>query len=101
MLWLTLFAFPATTEWWSKVDHTVLNWFVDIRSDAATTVMKWLQLLGSLWVIRPIRWTTIIILAVYKRWRALIGVILAFVIFLRTGESFLLKMRYAFLRIFK
>jgi len=27
-----------------------------------------------------------------------IGVILAFVIFLRTGESFLLKMRYAFLR---
>jgi membrane-associated phospholipid phosphatase/tRNA A-37 threonylcarbamoyl transferase component Bud32 len=80
VLWLSLFAFPATTEWWSKVDHTVLNWFVDIRSDAATTVMKWLQLLGSLWVIRPIRWTTIIILAVYKRWRALIGVILAFII---------------------
>jgi membrane-associated phospholipid phosphatase/tRNA A-37 threonylcarbamoyl transferase component Bud32 len=80
LLWFSLFAFPATTNWWGQVDHTVLNWFVDIRSDAATTVMKWLQFLGSLWVIRPIRWTTLIILAVFKRWRAFFGVILAFVI---------------------
>lgn len=80
LLWITLFAFPATTDWWSRVDHAVLNWFVDIRSDAATTVMKWLQFLGSLWVIRPIRWITLIVLAVFRRWRTFFGVLLAFII---------------------
>ena len=53
-LWISLFAFPATTNWWTDVDHRILNWFVDVRSDAATNVMKSLQFLGSLWVIRPI-----------------------------------------------
>jgi membrane-associated phospholipid phosphatase/tRNA A-37 threonylcarbamoyl transferase component Bud32 len=79
-LWLSLFAFPLTTDWWQRVDHTVLNWFVDVRTETATTVMKWLQLLGSLWIIRPIRWTTMIILVVFKRWRTLIGVVVAFII---------------------
>jgi membrane-associated phospholipid phosphatase/tRNA A-37 threonylcarbamoyl transferase component Bud32 len=79
-LWVSLFAFPLTTDWWSRVDHTVLNWFVDVRTETATTVMKWLQLLGSLWIIRPIRWTTMIILVVFKRWRTLIGVVVAFII---------------------
>jgi membrane-associated phospholipid phosphatase/tRNA A-37 threonylcarbamoyl transferase component Bud32 len=80
VLWISLFAFPATTNFWGDVDHAVLNWFADIRSDAATTVMKWLQFLGSLWVIRPIRWATLIILAAFKRWRAFFGVLIAFVI---------------------
>lgn len=80
LLWISLFAFPASTEWWGDVDLAVLNWFVDIRSDAATTVMKWAQVLGSLWVVRPIRWATLIILVVFRRWRAFFGVILAFVI---------------------
>ena len=80
VLWISLFAFPATTNFWGEVDHAVLNWFVDIRTDAVTRVMEWLQLLGSLWVIRPIRWTTLIILVVFKRWRAFFGVLLAFVI---------------------
>ena len=79
-LWISLFAFPPTTGWWATVDHAVLNWFMDVRSDAATTVMKWLQFLGSLWVIRPIRWATLIVLAVFKRWRAFVGVLLAFII---------------------
>ncbi len=80
LLWISLFALPPSTEWWGEADLAVLNWFVDMRTDAATTVMQWLQVLGSLWVIRPIRWTTLIILAVFRRWRAFFGVILAFVI---------------------
>ena len=80
LLWISLFSFPPTTNWWGRVDHAILNWFTDIRSDAATTVMKWLQFLGSMWVIRPIRWAILIVLAVFKRWRALIGVMLAFII---------------------
>ena len=79
-LWISLFAFPATTNFWASVDHAVLNWFVDVRSDPATTVMKWLQFLGSLWIIRPIRWVTLIVLAVFRRWRAFFGVLIAFIV---------------------
>ena len=80
LIWITLFAFPAVTNWWTRIDHIVLNWFVDIRTDPVTTVMKWLQFLGSLWLIRPIRWATLIILAVFRRWRAFFGVLIAFII---------------------
>lgn len=80
VLWITLFAFPATTEWWARVDHRVLNWFVDIRNDTMTAIAKILQLLGSLWFYRPIRWATIIVLALFRRWRPLIGVAVAFIV---------------------
>jgi tRNA A-37 threonylcarbamoyl transferase component Bud32/membrane-associated phospholipid phosphatase len=80
VLWTTLFAFPATTEWWARVDHRVLNWFVDIRNDTMTAITKTLQLLGSLWFYRPIRWATIIVLALFRRWRPLIGVAVAFIV---------------------
>ena len=80
LLWVTLFAFPATTDWWGRVDHRVLNWFVEIRNDTLTSVMDALHGLGSLWFYRPIRWVTIIILVLFRRWRPLIGVVLAFVV---------------------
>ena len=80
VVWIMLFAFPAVTDWWTRVDHMVLNWFVDIRTDAVTMVMKWLQFLGSLWLIRPLRWITLIILASFRRWRAFFGVLIAFII---------------------
>jgi len=72
--------FPPTTDWWTRLDHQILTWFQDLRTDTATTVMKWFAYLGSLWVIRPLRWATILILAITRRWRALIGVGLAFII---------------------
>ena len=80
LLWTTLFAFPATTDWWGRVDHRVLNWFVEIRNDTLTSIMDALQKLGSLWFYRPIRWATIIILILFRRWRPLIGVALAFIV---------------------
>ena len=79
VLWITLFAFPATTEWWVRADHRVLDWFVDIRNDTLTRVMKAVSLLGSLWFIRPLRWVTILVLAYFRRWRAMIGVAIAFI----------------------
>jgi tRNA A-37 threonylcarbamoyl transferase component Bud32/membrane-associated phospholipid phosphatase len=79
-LWITLFAFPATTDWWGRVDHRVLNWFVEIRNDTLTPIMKAVSLLGSLWLIRPLRWVTILVLAYFRRWRALIGVAIAFIV---------------------
>jgi tRNA A-37 threonylcarbamoyl transferase component Bud32/membrane-associated phospholipid phosphatase len=80
ILWTSLFAFPATTNWWTGVDMRILDRFVDIRTDALDSVMKSVQYLGSLWVIRPLRWATLIILAVSRRWRAFFGVLIAFII---------------------
>ena len=80
LLWASLFAFPLTTNWWGRVDHDILGWFVDLRTDALTTVMDTIALLGSLWFIRPLRWATLITLAVFRRWRAFFGVLIAFIL---------------------
>lgn len=80
VLWLSLFAFPLTTNWWARVDHVILNWLADRRTDAVTNAMEVVQVLGSLWVIRPLRWATLITLAVFRRWRAFVGVLVAFII---------------------
>ena len=80
VLWTTLFAFPATTEWWARFDHRILNWFVELRNDTLTSVMKVFHALGSLWFIRPLRWGTIIVLALFRRWRALWGLAIAFIV---------------------
>jgi len=80
LIWISLFAFPAATGFWEGLDHQVLDWFVSIRNDATTEVMKAFHALGSLWFIRPLRWATILVLALFRRWRALIGVIIAFIL---------------------
>jgi len=80
VLWVTLFAFPATTEWWGRFDHRILNWFVDIRNDTLTSVMEAFHALGSLWLIRPLRWVIILVLALFRRWRALWGMAIAFIV---------------------
>ena len=80
VLWITLFAFPTTTEWWGRFDHRILNWFVELRNDTLTSVMKVFHALGSLWFIRPLRWATILVLAVFRRWRALWGMAIAFIV---------------------
>jgi membrane-associated phospholipid phosphatase len=80
LLWTTLFAFPATTEWWGRFDHRILDWFVEIRNDTLTSVMKAFHALGSLWFYRPLRWATILVLALFRRWRPLAGVVVAFIV---------------------
>jgi len=73
-IWVSLFAFPATTNWWTnEVDLKVANWMVDQRTDAATSIAKALHALGSIWFIRPIRWGIILVLVWFKRFRALFG----------------------------
>ena len=79
-IWLSLFARPETTDWWTRVDNRILDWFVSIRNDPMTEVMQAFHALGSLWFIRPIRWATLIVLLIFRRWRAFFGVILAFVV---------------------
>ena len=75
VIWLSLFAFPDTTNWWTDRDLTVLRWFRDLRSDGLTNVMEALHALGSQWFIRPLRWVIILVLIFYKRWRHLFGML--------------------------
>jgi membrane-associated phospholipid phosphatase len=80
VLWISLFAFPRTTDWWTTLDHRVLNWFVDVRNDTLDEIMLALHALGSGFFIRPIRWVAIAILVGFRKWRILVGVLVAFVI---------------------
>ncbi|MCH7892849.1 MAG: phosphatase PAP2 family protein, partial [Gemmatimonadetes bacterium] len=77
-LWISLFAFPGTTDWWTRLDHQVLNRFVDIRNTTLTNIMLVLHALGSAFFIRPIRWIAIAVLVGFRKWRILIGVLVAF-----------------------
>ncbi|MCH7584710.1 MAG: phosphatase PAP2 family protein [Acidobacteria bacterium] len=78
VLWITLFAFPATTDWWTRLDNKVLQWLVDRRADGLTDVMKGFHALGSVWFIRPLRWVIMGTLAGMRRFRILFGVVVAF-----------------------
>ncbi len=80
VLWISLFAFPRSTNWWEARDHQVLSWFVDVRNDPLTQIMLTLHALGSPWFIRPIRWIAIAILVGFRQWRILFGLLVAFVI---------------------
>ncbi len=77
-LWISLFAFPKTTEWWTRIDLNVLGSISDQRTDSLTDVMKALHALGSVWFIRPLRWLIMGALVGFRRFRILFGVIVAF-----------------------
>jgi membrane-associated phospholipid phosphatase len=75
LVWVSLFVFTETTNWWTDRDMTVLRWLQDLRTDGVTKVMDGLHSLGSQWFIRPLRWATILVLIYYKRWRHLFGML--------------------------
>jgi membrane-associated phospholipid phosphatase/tRNA A-37 threonylcarbamoyl transferase component Bud32 len=61
------------------VDNWVLEQLADLRSPGLTSVMKVLErLLGSLWTVKVLAWTTLILLVVYKRYRHLIVGLVSF-----------------------
>ena len=37
-IWISLFAFPETTDWWTDRDYWVLEQFVDIRNSTLTSI---------------------------------------------------------------
>jgi membrane-associated phospholipid phosphatase/tRNA A-37 threonylcarbamoyl transferase component Bud32 len=78
VLWITLFAFPKTTDWWTRLDLNALGWLADQRTDSTTDLMKALHALGSFWFIRPLRWLIMGALVGFRRFRILFGVIVAF-----------------------
>ncbi|HEX6230865.1 MAG TPA: phosphatase PAP2 family protein [Actinomycetota bacterium] len=86
-LWISIFAWSTTTDWWTARDLTVLNRLADLRTPTQTTIARALNALGSFWTVRLLRWSTIVTLVVFKRWRALFGVLAAIVIVDTTAET--------------
>lgn len=79
-LWISLFAFPATTDWWTRNDNLVLQRFVAVRNDTLTSIAKTVAGLGSPWFLRVLRVGTIVALVVVRRWRHLFAVLLAIIL---------------------
>lgn len=79
-LWISIFAWTATTDWWTARDLSVLNWLVGLRTPRQTSIANVLNALGSDWTVRTLRWPMILTLVVFKRWRALIGALATIVI---------------------
>ncbi len=79
-IWISLFAFPETTEWWTARDTTILEWFVDRRSDVLTSVADVVAVLGSSWFVRVLRIGTLVALLSVRRFRHFFAVVLAIII---------------------
>ena len=77
LVWLSLFAAPATTSWWTERDLVVLDWMVDLRTDAGITVAKFFNWFTTEGVVRFLRISTLIAIAVVKRWRHFFAALLA------------------------
>jgi tRNA A-37 threonylcarbamoyl transferase component Bud32 len=77
LLWVSLFAFPATAEWWTRQDTALLNRIVDIRTSALTSIADGVAVLGSDSFLRVLRIATLIALIVVHRWRHFFAVIMA------------------------
>lgn len=76
-IWLSLFAFPATTNWWTRHDISLLQRFVDARTDTLTSIADVVAVLGSSWFLRILRIGTLLALVFIRRWRHFFAVILA------------------------
>lgn len=77
IVWVSLFLIPASTEWWTRHDTRVLDWFVDIRSSALTIVADGINFLGSELMMRILRIGSLLALIFVRRWRHFFAFILA------------------------
>jgi len=77
LIWVSLFAAPGTTSWWTDRDMAILEWLSDLRTDSGTTIAKALHGLGAEWVVRSLRIGTLVALLVVRRWRHFFAALLA------------------------
>ncbi|MDH3259828.1 MAG: phosphatase PAP2 family protein [Acidimicrobiia bacterium] len=86
-IWLSLFAVPATTNWWTRVDTDILRWFVDLRTSASTSIARAIHSLGSEWFVRSLRVGTLLALILVRRWRHVFAVLIAILIVATTVDG--------------
>ena len=63
--------FPSLESVFERWDHTRQLWVTDLRTPGLTRVMLVVNGLTSSWTIRVIRWSVILALIVFRRWRHL------------------------------
>ena len=63
--------FPSLESVFERWDHTRQLWVTDLRTPGLTRVMLVINGLTSSWTIRVIRWSVILALVVFRRWRHL------------------------------
>ncbi len=67
-----LFLSKPLTRIFIRIDEAILRWFAGIRSHWLTNIMLVVNVVATRWVIRPLRWGTIAMLIVFRRWRHLL-----------------------------
>ena len=72
--------FEPLQKSFERWDATILRWFASLRSEPFTDVMETVALLTSRWVIRFLRWSTLAVLIVARRWRHLVVFIAALIV---------------------
>jgi membrane-associated phospholipid phosphatase len=85
-VWFSLFIVPSSTDWWTRQDLKVMEWFVDRRTETWTAIAKAFNALTSEWFLRVLRIGTLLALIWVRRWRHFFAVLLTLVIVLGTGE---------------
>ncbi len=79
-LWISLFAFPESTNWWTDRDNSILEQFVDVRTSTLTSLADAVAVLGSSWFLRVLRIGTLIALLSVRRLRHFFAVLLAIIL---------------------
>ncbi len=67
-----VFLFEPMARLYERTDTSILRAFAELRGDALTEIMQAIALLSSRWVLRALRWGTIVTLIVFRRWRQLV-----------------------------
>ena len=76
-----VWAIPPVAATLTHADEVVLGWVAALRADALTPVARDINVIGSLWTVRVLMWTTIVVLVVFRRWRHLFVLLLSVLVF--------------------
>jgi tRNA A-37 threonylcarbamoyl transferase component Bud32/membrane-associated phospholipid phosphatase len=79
-VWVSLFRTGRPAPVLERMDAALLDWIVARRADPATSIARGIALLGSVGFILAARWSTVIALAVFRRGRALVVLVLALLV---------------------
>jgi membrane-associated phospholipid phosphatase len=77
LIWVSLFAAPSTTGWWTDRDMAILEWVAEMRTATGITIAKALHGFGAEWVVRSMRIGILVALIFARRWRHVFAVLLA------------------------
>jgi hypothetical protein len=69
--WTAALGNSRTNDYILRLDVALLDWVVRLRTTALTNVMQILHALGSVWTVRVLFWSTVLVLLAVRRFRHL------------------------------